>query len=446
MNEREVSKVAFCSAVFAGFAYVGYTFFRNQIGKRKHKKNERKGVYLRRLSQTTQTDEMMRAELDGAAGTLTVKPRSVQERIRELNLQARLFADTMLAIQTQDTGARRPHYRSSQCTPWSSPRILSPVDVRLMTSSRSHEQLASPRGRALLSTRRRRLTGPSEVPATTATAGDLRRLEDIVKQTRELDREEASLLIKLARYSDADVTKKTLVTIGNCCAFTANQGLFRHEGLLPVLSAHLLHPCPEVQIAAAQTASNMALNHDNQEHMQDCTEVLLAMLETEDDDVLEAVLSCLVNVAVLDRWHELFTPHLSILYSFVDEAPPRLQMHALRLLVNLACNDVTIPALLAAQGPRKLLYYLEPSTEETVLLRLVTLLASLTSAAARLKINPALDLPPAQKVAAPDTMYAQLFGVGVRQRLSHKAAALATHHASEDIRLQADRLRQALDG
>ena len=36
------------------------------------------------------------------------------------------------------------------------------------------------------------------------------------------------------------------------------------------------------------------------------------MLETEDDDVLEAVLSCLVNVAVLDRWHELFTPHLSM--------------------------------------------------------------------------------------------------------------------------------------
>ena len=59
----------------------------------------------------------MRGELDRAAGTITVKPRSVQERIRELNLQARLFADTMLAIQTQETAARRPHhYRSSQVT------------------------------------------------------------------------------------------------------------------------------------------------------------------------------------------------------------------------------------------------------------------------------------------------------------------------------------------
>ena len=37
------------------------------------------------------------------------------------------------------------------------------------------------------------------------------------------------------------------------------------------------------------------------------------------------------------------------MYSFVDEAPPRLQMHALRLLVNLSCDDVTIPSLLAAQ-------------------------------------------------------------------------------------------------
>ncbi|XP_037091556.1 uncharacterized protein LOC119111826 [Pollicipes pollicipes] len=214
---------------------------------------------------------------------------------------------------------------------------------------------------------------------------------------------------------------------------------------MPVLSAHLLHPCPEVQVAAAQTVANMALSQENQDQMQECVEVLLSMLETEDDDVLEPMLSCLVNVAVLDRWHELFTAHLSQLYSLVDEAPPRLQIHALRLLVNLSCNDMTVPALLAAQGPRKLLYYLEPSTEETVLLRLVTLLAGLTSAAARLHINPALDLPPAQKVAAPDTMYAQIYGVGVRPRMAHKASALAAHHPAEDVRLQADRLRQALD-
>lgn len=41
--------------------------------------------------------------------------------------------------------------------------------------------------------------------------------------------------------------------------------------------------------------------------------------------------------------------------------------------------------------------------------------------------------------------YAQVYGVGVRPRLTHKAAALAAHHAYEDVRLQADRLRQALD-
>ena len=30
-------------------------------------------------------------------------------------------------------------------------------------------------------------------------------------------------MVRLARYSDAELTKKTLVTIANCCAFTANQ-------------------------------------------------------------------------------------------------------------------------------------------------------------------------------------------------------------------------------
>lgn len=57
-------------------------------------------LYFRRLSQTTQTDVLL-GNLDGSdGGRVFLRPMSVQQRIKELNLRARMFADTMMAIQT----------------------------------------------------------------------------------------------------------------------------------------------------------------------------------------------------------------------------------------------------------------------------------------------------------------------------------------------------------
>lgn len=56
-------------------------------------------IYFRRLSQTTQTDILLgNLDLDGS-GKVVLRPLTVQDRIRELNLKARMFTDTMLAIQ-----------------------------------------------------------------------------------------------------------------------------------------------------------------------------------------------------------------------------------------------------------------------------------------------------------------------------------------------------------
>jgi hypothetical protein len=63
-------------------------------------------LYFRRLSQTTQTDVLL-GNLDmSGSGKVLLRPLTVQERIRELNLRARMFTDTMLAIQASGSSPR----------------------------------------------------------------------------------------------------------------------------------------------------------------------------------------------------------------------------------------------------------------------------------------------------------------------------------------------------
>jgi hypothetical protein len=56
------------------------------------------------------------------------------------------------------------------------------------------------------------------------------------------------------------------------------------------------------------------------------------------------------------------------------------------------------------KAPRRLIYLLDPSTNEEILLRVVTLLANLTNFAKELKLDPTIDLPAEDKAASPDTM------------------------------------------
>ncbi len=64
---------------------------------------------------------------------IIIRPKSVQERIRELNVRARQFADAVTAIQGNGGGHSSHNSnprlngvsgRSLQVTPWGSPRML----------------------------------------------------------------------------------------------------------------------------------------------------------------------------------------------------------------------------------------------------------------------------------------------------------------------------------
>ena len=110
-NDRSVNRIALCSAVVAGFAYVGYSVVRSAFNQRRKRRGDvqegQHQVLLRRLSQTTQTDTLL-GDIDlHGTNKIIIRPKSVQDRIKELNVRAREFADAVVAIQ--NNGAFRPN-------------------------------------------------------------------------------------------------------------------------------------------------------------------------------------------------------------------------------------------------------------------------------------------------------------------------------------------------
>jgi hypothetical protein len=106
-TDRVVNKIAFCSAVVAGFAYVGYSVCRTAFSRRRRGRRDEDSphhsVFLRRLSQTTQTDGLMGELFADGGPKIVLRPKSVQERIKDLNMQARQFASAVTAIQTNNS-------------------------------------------------------------------------------------------------------------------------------------------------------------------------------------------------------------------------------------------------------------------------------------------------------------------------------------------------------
>ncbi|GLH08332.1 Armadillo repeat-containing protein 10 [Gryllus bimaculatus] len=512
-GDKTVNKVALCSAIFAGFAYVGYSVVRTAFCRKLGRKDgegtveilkfesiiingkrvlyllpviylpahqtfkfgasypDEHRLYFRRLSQTTQTDVLL-GNLDmTGSGKVILRPLTVQERIRELNLRARMFTDTMLAIQGGSSSPRHsplPGPRSLQCSPWSSPRILSPVDVRHILASRSTENLSTlaAHGELVGSPVRRRWTRrsvrrsglakhrspeglrESEEEARKEAERLLRdgedelrlRLETLTHRDRVITAHEAKSLVALLHSSDEVLLERTLTTIGNCGTFTANQDTLREAGCLLRLQNLLTYPKTSIQLAAIRALGNLSLNQENQKELKDVIPILLTFVNKEQpsDKLVQSALLTLTNIAVLPDWHDEFYPVLHTLYNLVDAATPQIKLQALKLLVNLSCNEDMVPSLLAAQAPRRLIYLLDPSTNEEILLRVVTLLANLTTAAKDQNLDPTIDLPAEDKAASPDTIrYAAIYGVNTLEKMRSKIFVLMNQHKNEDIRVQA---------
>lgn len=165
------------------------------------------------------------------------------------------------------------------------------------------------------------------------------------------------------------------------------------------------------------------------------------------EELIDAVLTTLANVAMMNDWHEEFTPSLHRLYSLIDQESLPIRLQSLKLLVNLSTNADMVPSLFAAHPPQRLVYLMDVSEEREIVLRLVTLLSNLICAA-NTKSLKTEDLPVLldDTTGAPpnDTMYSAVFGEDNIDKVQDKAKTLMNLFDDEDVRSQSRKLFNAL--
>lgn len=479
-----VKRVALCSAVFAGFAYVGYSILKTAFcfkGNGRDDKGSRKLVKLKKKRKlkgeqperdmshrSSQTDLSVPPEeyITNSPAELHFIPKSVRAKVRELNLKARMFDDQYFA--------RIFKPRSLQNSPWGSPKALSPVadgssNNCYLSRSAENVHLGPPSPLKRRNSGRSARSSPhasqhwqcNDLSANDLSANHIREkslYRAVVKDTDELLQEvlhglynkarvmtlyEAKCLATLLMSGNEDVLVKTLTTMSNCAAFTINQDYLCEVGCLPLLKDLLDHDCLAVQVAATQAIANMAVNERNQGLLQPCIPLLLSAAVSRDGGCyLQTVsLLCLTNLALCDETHEAFRGRLYHLCILVETADDIVRLQTLKLLVNLSCNSRMVPYLLAAKAPQNLFSLLEDSNRE-VTLRVLTYLANIVSYAVKKKLN-LLDLPSEYRAAAPETLYAALWGTPSKEHLQAKTRTLVLR-ADEDISFQAGRIFDAL--
>lgn len=503
-QDRTANRVALCSAIFAGFAYVGYAVVRTAFGGRKfnngffrnendclgleYDASDRKGrVYMRRLSGSsyrTGKKEMLAAAAAGLTqleqddnGETPVsidsvlRPLSVRERLRELNLNAMAFADTLLILH-----GKKPLMgpRSLQSSPFHSPtRILSPLDVsrQFLLYDEQHQDNSDEVATPHLSRRssRRNLSRRSlansvinlseeQQGEAAATAQSLfcereaeltRRLESFQSsRPRELTPYESKSLVALLHSNDKETISRTLVTISNCAAFTRNQDLLREAGLLVLLPSLIADQDSSVQKAAVMAASNLALNTGNMKEMEQVVLVLVLLagdsqrLEKH-SEIFTQILLSLTNLAVLPDWHHHFHSLLPLLLEILaneNGASDKIKYQASRLLVNLTCHDDNISHILQTPLPGHVSELISRGIEQDQLLRNVTFLSNIICSSLRLSL---LDLKSLSGCNG-DLGDGRLLSKLIDPFLLKEAHWLADNHKNSDVRMQARKIRVAL--
>ena len=117
--------------------------------------NHRRRIFLRRLSGSESSILLGNGSSNGDRSRLVLRPLTVQQRIKELNLRARHFAETIMAVQLADAvpapnpGSGRSalnHHGMSFSLQTSPTHTPAPIDFTHLASSRysSMENINSP--------------------------------------------------------------------------------------------------------------------------------------------------------------------------------------------------------------------------------------------------------------------------------------------------------------
>jgi len=444
-QDKTVNRVAICSAIFAGFAYVGYSVVRQAFGRRlmghgvfkneddslglEYEQQPRNGrVYLRRLSGSFSSGRDIKLEnLDTGQENGIIRPMAVLTRIRELNLGAKAFAETLLVLQGSGHRKHLSMSRSLQQSPTHATSMLSLMDMPLenghdyeyeypsftsrTTSVEDLNQMERdfPPGLRRHASRRslgKRSLANSCISLTqeqqeSVDAEAERLLEEREEElqrrlqgfqsgrTRELTPYEAKSLVALLHSKDASTLQRTLVTISNCAAFTRNQDELRDSGCLLRLQSLLSGTGRDVRLAAITATANLALNTGNMKEMEYYVPLLHPVVESDlnrehDEELLSAALLALTNIAVLPDWHHQYRVLIPRLHELWCEGKETITLQVLKLLINLSCNDEIVPIILSSKVPGRVTSLLSPTISEELLLRSTRFLANLCVSAARL--------------------------------------------------------------
>ncbi|KAG0727006.1 hypothetical protein GWK47_035520 [Chionoecetes opilio] len=242
------------------------------------------------------------------------------------------------------------------CSPWNSPRLLSPVDVKHLITSRSTENLTHipPDGSPCRPKWVRKSLRRKKLEAANDPDGHQRRLEDEAKALYTASRDElatsldhltsrgsiltpyeARSLVALLYSEDKGLVERALASIANCAAFSVNLDFLREVGCIHRLTTLLEDK--DVRLPAVQTLGNVVLSEENirqakhaalqvLQHFsvpltsfsvvlsppQGCLPLLMGFVQNScgDDGLRLAALVVLTNIATISEWHESYCPLL----------------------------------------------------------------------------------------------------------------------------------------
>ena len=282
---------------------------------------------------------------------------------------------------------------------------------------------------------------------------------------------EAEVLVDYLAGGSVKGRIQCLVTIANAASFSANQYLLRRAGCIPVLNDLVLNEDQVVSGHAMKALTNLAVNEENQEHMEETVVILVSLIgkfhrvnnfELRRQN-LKAELSALItltNLCVTNKFHALVATLISGLLQNVDdrdqlgEFSPNVLTQTWKILVNLSSNALLLPSLLAAQCPKTFLNFLAETGEQRDSsngLRICYFLANIMDAhnkdtlsppsgATHSSKNTSASLPTA---FSPDSVYSLLC---LEEKSSELRSLLLdlTRHADDNIRQQSTRLYTAI--
>ncbi|XP_054708059.1 armadillo repeat-containing X-linked protein 3-like [Uloborus diversus] len=384
-DNRLVEKVAFCSVLCAGFAYAGYNVVSKMCLKRTKKKENsfsqtscQANASSSASTKSTQTEEERSWVVEEC-----VSPRSVRERVNDLNLTERLRKKSI----PLSPEVKPPGFRGS---PWSSPlgcaKYLSVSAENI--STRGGEPPASRRGSPLGKSQgtldrpciseqlSKRLLPFRDESITLKTLGNLQRAP------QKMTAFEVKNLVRLLTSVNEEIVLKTLYTISNCAAFTTNQELLCESECPKQLHNLMLSQSEAVRVAVTQAISNISVVNKSYRFFQPHIPILLSNAVGGKELLRSLSLTALANLALDPLSHGAILRQIGPLLEMARSGTSVAQLQALRLLVNLSCNREVIPSLLMTEVPSDMLDMLKTPHDRELLLRLLTFLANIATFAA----------------------------------------------------------------